>query len=110
MSLDYDADDGRDMDMSSIYSKSSGTSIASSMQLTNGKQEFGSYMSDGNVDGIEEISDYDDEHESVYAHGISTGINNIGNGNAVTLHASPAGSFLPVRKPRAFSISSTGSW
>ena len=105
------------MDMSSIYSKSSGTSIASSMQLTNGKQEFGSYMSDGNVDGVEEISDYDDEHESIYAHGISTGINNIGSSNAVaSLHTSPAsgsianGSFLPVRKPRAFSISSTGSW
>ena len=120
LSLDYDVDDGNDMDTSSIYSKSSGTSLASSLQLANGKQEFGSYMSDGMyVDGTEDGSDYDDEHESVYANGVGSGNDTSISGNAMSSsHASSSASgpiangvaFLPIRKPRAFSISSTGSW
>ena len=116
LSLDYDIDESNDMDMSSIYSKSSGTSLASSLQLANGKHDFGSYMSEGYVYGTEEGSDFDDENESVYANGVSIGHGSSSNSSSSGMAPTAAGSgnngvaFLPVRKPRAFSIGSTGSW
>ena len=107
-------EDSNDMDLSSIYSKSSGTSQSSSLQLVNGKQDFGSYVSDGYIDGTEEGSDFDDENESFYVNGVhAANSGSLGNeigSPAVAGSTLQNGTFLPVRKPRAFSISSTGSW
>ena len=119
-------DENNDMDMSSMYSGSSGTSLSSSLQLQSTKQQgYGSYMSNGNIDdGTDEGSNDDDddddnEQEGAYGDNIlslqsslaATGGIAFGNGNSNSNSNGNPGVFhLPIRKPRAFSISSTGSW